>query len=385
MSLADASQTVAEEDGLLAFRPDAALDMFEEMLRRALADLPSGAGSWREVWTVLCELDALGAPQPAFAGGLGPMAAGIVARQLGRSGQATPFVLSAAAIAPALAEVAARAGKGAETGAPHGTSPSELAARCAALSESLARGDQIATLARRPDGRSCGTAPPPPPEWDGATLNGDRALVPFAPDADCVLVPATAVAGTVLLALPARSLPPPQRRYATIDGSPAADYRFSALPVPAAALLAEGPAAERLLARMVELETLGMAAEMLGALQAMTDMTREHLTQRHQFGRPLSANQALRHRFADMIIALSRADSLVQAATAAPADAGRRGVALQQARGVLLSVARLVSQDALQMQGAGGMALSSPFSRLFRRVTALRLWMGEGPAAGPGT
>ena len=73
------------------------------------------------------------------------------------------------------------------------------------------------------------------------------------------------------------------------------------------------------------LGTVALAAEQVGMIAAMLEMTCTYAGQRHQFGRPLSSFQAIKHRLADMLVDLERARSSARYAAAvfdmAPASA----------------------------------------------------------------
>ncbi|MER5787493.1 acyl-CoA dehydrogenase family protein [Streptomyces sp. NPDC001980] len=53
---------------------------------------------------------------------------------------------------------------------------------------------------------------------------------------------------------------------------------------------------------------------LLGTGHAMLDLAREHVLERHQFGRPLASFQALRHRLAEAHVALEGAEAALGAA-----------------------------------------------------------------------
>jgi alkylation response protein AidB-like acyl-CoA dehydrogenase len=53
-----------------------------------------------------------------------------------------------------------------------------------------------------------------------------------------------------------------------------------------------------------------MGAEAIGAMEAMHEMTQDYLKTRKQFGRPIGDNQVLRHKAADMLVALEQGRSL---------------------------------------------------------------------------
>jgi len=91
-----------------------------------------------------------------------------------------------------------------------------------------------------------------------------------------------------------------------------------------------------------------VACELLGVATRLRDFTIQHISTREQFGAPLGARQAVRHRMADVEVAIGGSRALVEsisvddpfAAVAAKASAGR--------------AALLASDWALQFHGAMG-------------------------------
>ena len=63
------------------------------------------------------------------------------------------------------------------------------------------------------------------------------------------------------------------------------------------------------LRRALEEATVRLALEMVGTAQTIFDITLEYAKHREQFGVPIGSFQAIKHKFADMMIALERARS----------------------------------------------------------------------------
>lgn len=64
-----------------------------------------------------------------------------------------------------------------------------------------------------------------------------------------------------------------------------------------------------------------LAAEQLGGAQACLDMSVAYTLERHQFGRPIAGFQAIKHRAAEMMLAVERARSAVYYAACVAAEA----------------------------------------------------------------
>lgn len=126
-------------------------------------------------------------------------------------------------------------------------------------------------------------------------------------------------------------------------------------------------------------------AEMAGAARFCFDTAVQYMKDRSQFGRPIGANQALKHMAADNFVrienirvALEYACAAQDLAASQPADLDAEADAAKAVQVVLAYVpetARLVTEDALQMHGGIGVtwdyALNAPVRRILRLAAAL--------------
>lgn len=354
----------------VVFQPDETLEMLDGMLTRALVGRTSAG--WRdELWPALRELGLFTALLAEDDGGYGgARTAALGCRRLAEAGLVTPFAVSAAAITRTLVR----------HGGPGG--------RADALLRSLAGGEKVATLAlHEHDALPALLAPEArlAPAGDGGwTLTASKRMIAFADEADRLLLPARTAAGEpALVVLDLSSVAHALRHHILIDGTPAADLELADHPVAADAVVALGDEAAALIAEMADALAAAQCCEAVGAMRAMIDATRDYLGVRKQFGQPLSANQALRHRFVDMEIALAKAETMATVAAAAvdESDAAERARTVASARYVVLRAGWKVSQEAIQMHGAIGMAAETPLGGYFKRILALVLWFGDEDAA----
>lgn len=125
--------------------------------------------------------------------------------------------------------------------------------------------------------------------------------------------------------------------------------------------------------------TLAYVAEAVGAMDAVLALTVEYLKTRRQFGRPLGDFQALKHRAADMYVALEQARSMMLYATLAATDADplARSRAIAAARVQAARSSRFVGQQAIQLHGGIGLAEEYRAGHYVRRLTALELVLGD--------
>ena len=105
----------------------------------------------------------------------------------------------------------------------------------------------------------------------------------------------------------------------------------------AGTLIASGPAAARPWRRRWPRAPAMLAAEQVGLAQRCLDMTVAYVKERHQFARPVGSFQALKHRLADLWVAISqaRAASRYAAACLAAGDPDAK-VAVALAKALLL-------------------------------------------------
>jgi alkylation response protein AidB-like acyl-CoA dehydrogenase len=141
---------------------------------------------------------------------------------------------------------------------------------------------------------------------------------------------------------------------------------------------ATGTAWDGDVARALEFGVLGTAALLVGAAQAMLDASVEYATQRSQFGTVIGTYQAIKHKLADVLVAVEMARPLVYGAALAlaedSADTARDVSAAKVAAGeAALSAAR----SALQTHGAIGYTQEHDLSLLLLRVQALRTAWGD--------
>jgi alkylation response protein AidB-like acyl-CoA dehydrogenase len=131
-------------------------------------------------------------------------------------------------------------------------------------------------------------------------------------------------------------------------------------------------------ARAYEFGVLATAAQLVGAGQAMLDMSVEYAKQRNQFGRAIGTYQAIKHKLADVHIAVELARPLVYGAALSLADNSPDTARDVSAAKVAASEAALLSaRSALQTHGAIGFTQEHDLSLWLLRVQALRSAWGD--------
>ena len=130
--------------------------------------------------------------------------------------------------------------------------------------------------------------------------------------------------------------------------------------------------------RAYEFGALATAAYLVGAGQTMLDMAVDYAKQRSQFGRVIGSYQALKHRLADVHIAVELARPLVYGAALALAEQSPHVPRDVSAAKVAASDAALLSARAsLQTHGAIGYTAEHDLSQWLLRVQAMRTAWGD--------
>ena len=128
--------------------------------------------------------------------------------------------------------------------------------------------------------------------------------------------------------------------------------------------------------RALDLLWSGLAVESVGVARASLDLTIDYLRTRKQFGVPLAHFQALRHRVADLAVAV---ESAISSAWYALRVAGTDEftVAAPVAKLVATRAAYQVTAESIQLHGGIGFTWEHDAHLYFKRATANRLLLGD--------
>jgi alkylation response protein AidB-like acyl-CoA dehydrogenase len=120
---------------------------------------------------------------------------------------------------------------------------------------------------------------------------------------------------------------------------------------------------------------LATAAELVGAAEALRDAAVDYAKQRTQFGRVIGSYQAIKHKLADVHIAIELARPLVYGAALSLASRD-----VSAAKAAASEAALLAARSALQTHGAIGFTQEHDLSLWLLRVQALRSAWGTPEA-----
>jgi len=284
--------------------------------------------------------------------GFGTVELAIVMEEMGRALLCAPFLGSAVLATSAL----------------------ELAADEAAQKEllpPLAAGERVGTLAWSEAGDPWSldaVALEAKAAGDGFTLTGEKVHVLDGHVAHDLLVVARADGVLSLFHVDAAAEGVTRTATSPLDPTrKLATVRFDATP---ARRVARGDAKaglERALARTIT----ALAAEQLGGVQRVLEMATDYAKTRLQFGRPIGSYQAIKHKCADMLVAVEMARSAAyNAAFSDESDVEGTAVAAAMAKSYCSEAYFHAANDNIQIHGGMGFTWEHNAHLYFKRARA---------------
>lgn len=364
----------------MQFELDSDQQQLQDSLRRLLDDQASfeqrrkaaaGEPGWNpQLWRRLAELGVTALTLPEAHGGFGaaPIASLAVLRELGHALALEPYLATAVLAATAVT----RAGSEAQQ---------------AGLLPAIAGGETVAAWAHdEAAGRHA-------PLWietratrdgGGWKLQGRKHNVLHGADAEWLVVSARSAGaasdggGVALFLLRADAPGVHRAALRLIDDTPAAEIAFDGAE---AQLLGDGAHAWAALRATQDAGLAAACAEAAGVCERAYQLTVDYVQTRQQFGRVIGSNQALRHRVAEMRVALEMVRSAAMAALLAleEADDGQRATELSRAKMLVSRHGTFIAQQGIQLHGGIGMTLEYMVGHCLRRLTVLDQLFGDGP------
>jgi acyl-CoA dehydrogenase len=152
---------------------------------------------------------------------------------------------------------------------------------------------------------------------------------------------------------------------------------FNAVPVQA---LGGGAAGENALSELLDRAAVLLAFEQIGGCQAALDMGIAYTRERYAFGRPVASFQAIKHKFADMYVALELARAnAYYGACALSSDAPDLSLAAATARVSATDAYYLISKENIQAHGGMGFTWEFDCHLYYRRAQLLSGLIGTLP------
>ena len=322
-----------------------------EVLARTESEQPVDTGLWRALADEL-GVTGLAVPEKWGGAGAGWRETAVVLEELGRAVAPVPYFGSSVLATAAL-----------------------LALGDSELLPPVAAGERVAALAV-----SFATAPgsafPAAVTARGERLDGAVGRIADARTADVLLVPARDVEGVpALYAVDAAAAEARLRDVVSLDMTrPLADLRLTDA---AGRLLASGPAAERALDAALTTGAALLASEQLGVAEWALETTLAYVKVRHQFGRPVGSFQAVKHRLADLWVAVAQLRAVARnAADAVAAGSPDAPVAAAVAQAFASQVAVTAAEEAVQLHGGIGFTWEHPAHLYLKRAKSASIALG---------
>ncbi|MBR0851429.1 acyl-CoA dehydrogenase family protein [Bradyrhizobium diazoefficiens] len=330
--------------------------------RRKMANDPRGFSP--DVWKQFAELGWLALPIPEEFGGLGGGAVeiGILMDAFGRGLVSEPYVATVV-LGAGLVE---RCGSPAQKQARLPKVADGTMKLALAHSERAARFDlaKVATTASR-------TA-------QGWRLAGSKIAVLDGHAADEIVVSARIDDRRIgLFLVPAKTPGVAISDHERLGGGRACNIELSDVNLPQDALLGDGSDALPAIEWATDRAMAALGAEAVGIMQVLLDTTLEYTKIRKQFGRPLSANQVIRHRLADMAMQVDEARSMaLRAALKVDGEPVERARAASGAKAKIGKCARFVGEQSIQLHGGMGVTEELEVGAYFKRLVAFDTLFG---------
>jgi alkylation response protein AidB-like acyl-CoA dehydrogenase len=335
--------------------------------RRRTANDPLGFST--EIWKQFAELGWLALPISEAHGGLGGGAieVGILMEAFGRGIVSEPYLSTVVIGASLVAEC------GTET-------------QKQALLPDIADGSLVLAFAHserqaRFDLADVRTTAKKTP--DGWRLDGHKTAVLDGHAAAQIIVSARVDDGSgkdgklCLFLVPQGTRGITSRDFPRLGGGRACNLELRDVHLPTDALLGDGGDALPAIEAVVDRAMAALGAEAVGIMQTLLDQTLEYTKIRKQFGRPLSANQVIRHRLADMAMQCDEARSMaLRAALMVDAEPIARSRAASGAKAKIGKCARFVAEQSVQLHGAMGVTEELDIGSYFKRLLAFDTLFG---------
>jgi alkylation response protein AidB-like acyl-CoA dehydrogenase len=207
-------------------------------------------------------------------------------------------------------------------------------------------------------------------------LIGRKLLVPDAGTADLILCVARNT-GELVIAQVCHSAPGVSiRRMPSIDRTRQL-YSVTFDDVPAE-VLACGDEAHAALDRAMDIATVALAAEMVGGMQRIMELSVEYAKTRKQFGKPIGQFQAVQHQCADMLLLTESSRSAAYyAAYALNEGTADARMAVSVAKAYASEAYREVGNRGIQVHGGMGFTWENDIHLYYRRAKASEIAFGD--------
>lgn len=339
---------------------------------RRLRDSKDERGFDQNIWKQMIELGWAGMAVPEAYGGFefGYGGLGVVLEETGKTLLSSPLIATVLIGAAAIHEIGSDAQK--QELLPKIVA-GELLLALALDEHTTHNPKKIATVAKKVD--------------EGYSISGNKTFVLDGHVADKLIVVARSSGeqnserGISLFLVDADAVGVSTTRTIMVDSRNSSNIQFDDVRVGEDALLGELGEGFEGLDRVLDIARIGIAAEMLGSMQAVFDSILEFLKQREQFGVLIGSFQGLQHRAAEMYSEIELCKSAVRAALSALDDPettqAQVAVLASIAKAKLSEVFFLVSNEGIQMHGGIGMTDEFDVGFFIKRARVAQQFLGD--------
>ncbi len=251
----------------------------------------------------------------------------------------------------------------------------------------IAEGGTLATLAlTEPAGRwdADGVEALARRDGDGFVLSGTKRFVPDGHTADLIVIAARAEgsrgeAGISLFCVPGESTGLEREALPTMDQTRRqAQLELRDVRVPASALMGEEGGGWPELRRTLDLAAVALAAEQVGGAQRCLDLAVAYAKERVQFGRPIGSFQAIKHKCAEMMMAVESARSAAYYASCVAAeDSPELSLAASLAQATCSDACFRCAAECIQIFGGVGFTWEYEPHVYFKRAKSSETLLGD--------
>ena len=336
---------------------------------RKLRDTNDETGFSRDLWKEMAEMGWAGILIDEEYGGadFGFVGAGVIAEEMGRTLTASPFLSTSVLAATALKKAAGDAHK------------QEYLPK-------IATGETLFALAvdeTRKHGPAK-TAMQAEKAGNAFKLSGDKTFVADGHVADKIIVAARTAGeageqdGLTLFLVDAKANGVSTERTQMVDSRNAARIKFDNVEATGDDIIGDVDGGYMTLEGVLNAGRAGLAAEMSGSAQQAFQVTVDYLKERKQFGKIIGTFQALQHRAAHLYAEIELAKSaILKALQDLDAHYGMAGPTCSLAKAKAGEVAKLASQEAVQMHGGIGMTDEYDIGFYMKRIRVAQEMFGD--------
>ncbi|MDO8772531.1 MAG: acyl-CoA dehydrogenase [Burkholderiaceae bacterium] len=213
-------------------------------------------------------------------------------------------------------------------------------------------------------------------EGDTVRLNGHKRFVRPGTGVDGWIVSANLGEQRALVWLPSSAPGLQVGDEFGIDGSVTSTLHFHDA---IGSLLGHGDAAQTALQAANDLARIAQGAELAGIARRSLELTREYMTTRVQFGKPIGSFQALQHRLVDGLIQVELAEACLRDGLASLTESSLASVA-SRIKARCAHAAMEMTRMAIQLHGAIGTTNEYDIGLYFKRALTLSSRWGNATA-----